>query len=1239
MTVDEASRLVVVHWRDPRVSSPAFQAWWGDPRELVRLLVYEGRGPELDRLLGHGAGYATYTAQAREVALVHALETGRLVGLRRRSVLAAALSLSDASSSEAGGPSTEPPARDESPTWFEVQVIDEVGDPVDGLEVELSIAGAGQTLTTDSQGVARLDIESGSRATARIASVAAATAKLEPRWQEGGRVESLPEVDARLVVESAAGLSASVRAERRAILALVPPPKVARFARAELPSSAAIAATAPGWVDDHGVLPALQAAIARAVEVSETELGLAGRGALSDDAFLASCQALATGESDTWVDDYLDRAAETELQVMLAWVARSAGLPCDPGTIDGIVGPKTQLALRRFKLAYPAALGLPSTTPDFEVRRDDVVAMYRFLRVALAQALGVSEAELDGLTSGLAWLSPPRHLWGATDPIVGGGRAGLDALAIDAAVVRRVGASRMESELQEVGAFSWTPLAGGLSTQEHDLRTAHVLDVEDVHFNNDRHIVMPDGPTPEAGFAGEGITGLRVIASALAHARQHPSRRMLVAGHTDWTGRVEHNLRLSKWRAENAWFLLKGFDHKEAWVSAALRDDDNANDWRRILRFLDRELAIGCEASDPEHPDYAQDVAAIRAFQKHYNDEVARLAEDNPRAPGFEESIPGSQQGFVGLSTWRAFFDYYQHLLRDMLELPDASALLEVQGAVLTLPPETVGCGEFHAVDLEERDRRRAGGYADESGEPRPEDRRVEVLFFDEGEAPPMDCHSSTDAQSCDPMRCHLYDHHFFVHRRIPMLGERPNVGIAITGVDVRRPDQAFEPGRVFCPRFDEEVRFHVALSELPAPFEGSLRLVVARRTVDGPQPVATLEEPFESASADAEVLVVWDGRCTDDAPRARSDRTATDVNEGGDVNIPLREMEAGDPARHGGYFVSRVAVLEKDGTTAGAAEPAGGSIVVSFPISPRIRKTDLVPHMVAFGLEKSRGEPGDYVTAVRRGVLRGLARFYSPFGIRFREPGEAEVGYRARIVPVLEGVPVMQGLTRSREEGPGFVVKGANIFGWIEDVQSTKGKVVEVEVNPRAVLQHNSDERPDVQNALAAVFRPTGLRPGTTVTAAKGTPDPPDPRVVGEGGAVSGRVEAVDEDHTEVVVSASGRLSVVTLDPTRVPPARANAIGRALDAFTVMTTNFLVHEVGHALGLVGKPDPEVAHIDVDGVPTLSPLNGADGAHNDPPAGTLMDDGEDMDMASVLAGPLPLGSTNRRYLREVYPLS
>ena len=106
-------------------------------------------------------------------------------------------------------------------TWFEVRVVDEVGDPVPDLDLTFATQGE-STLTTDSNGVARHESFGNPSATAMIANVAQARSILAPRWDQA-REAKIPTGSHVSVLQFVNHMEAvSLPKERRHTIVLTP---------------------------------------------------------------------------------------------------------------------------------------------------------------------------------------------------------------------------------------------------------------------------------------------------------------------------------------------------------------------------------------------------------------------------------------------------------------------------------------------------------------------------------------------------------------------------------------------------------------------------------------------------------------------------------------------------------------------------------------------------------------------------------------------------------------------------------------------------------------------------------------------------------------------------------------------------------------------------------------------------------------------------------------------------------
>lgn len=73
--------------------------------------------------------------------------------------------------------------REEKPTWFELEVVDEVGNPISGLSLTFT-SGTQQSCTTDGSGKARVDANSGSFGSFAFASEDSVRQELKSRWSK-----------------------------------------------------------------------------------------------------------------------------------------------------------------------------------------------------------------------------------------------------------------------------------------------------------------------------------------------------------------------------------------------------------------------------------------------------------------------------------------------------------------------------------------------------------------------------------------------------------------------------------------------------------------------------------------------------------------------------------------------------------------------------------------------------------------------------------------------------------------------------------------------------------------------------------------------------------------------------------------------------------------------------------------------------------------------------------------------
>ena len=245
----------------------------------------------------------------------------------------------------------------------------------------------------------------------------------------------------------------------------------------------------------------------------------------------------------------------------------------------------------------------------------------------------------------------------------------------------------------DVPSGKWTRLVVPASV-------AHFAQLEDLHFGMARAIVLPT-PGP-----GDTASPLEAIASALAFgATSDTPLAVLVAGHTDSTGRTDSNAALSEARARNVELLLRM--QKSAWAEHAL-GHYALEDLQHIYRWAAGRQLWPCDPGPPDNLPSAATTDAQRAFRSAFNREMGGAL---------------SLDADVCVADWEAVFDLYAQELTTLLgDLGDPGTLASTLN--FTDPP-VVGCGALWPKDAVA-----LPGYASAAN------RRVDIVFVDVVDAP-----------------------------------------------------------------------------------------------------------------------------------------------------------------------------------------------------------------------------------------------------------------------------------------------------------------------------------------------------------------------------------------------------------------------------------------------------------------------------------------------------------------------
>ncbi len=248
-------------------------------------------------------------------------------------------------------------------------------------------------------------------------------------------------------------------------------------------------------------------------------------------------------------------------------------------------------------------------------------------------------------------------------------------------------------------------------------RRVTILQFEDVGFATDRSLLLPSAREARGEaevheqHPRDDLGGLDVIAAALRFVDANPHKQVLVVGHTDSAGSDAHNLELSRERAENVAAYLSG--DAEVWAALCQEHFERA-DFKTVHRWAAREFDWSCDPGELDNEWHAQAREARDAFRLRCNQELA------------EFGISLERHVKQNVADWQAIAALYDRALQARLGC-DADELAELRAKLSFLGPAILGCGERWPAE--------AIGLDVHALE---DNRRVELLFFDPGEAPEL---------------------------------------------------------------------------------------------------------------------------------------------------------------------------------------------------------------------------------------------------------------------------------------------------------------------------------------------------------------------------------------------------------------------------------------------------------------------------------------------------------------------
>lgn len=279
-------------------------------------------------------------------------------------------------------------------------------------------------------------------------------------------------------------------------------------------------------------------------------------------------------------------------------------------------------------------------------------------------------------------------------------------------------------------------------------KIGHVLELEDAFFRTDSAVFLPDGQTPTQQTSSHQVTGASLIATLLRDADEKPERSVLVVGHTDTTGSVDYDQKLSQRRADAVRSVALGDRDRFAALSV---EHHLVADYQQILQWVATAQGWPCDPGGVDNQPGPRTTAAVRSFQSSWNTEGKA---GNASAPDLAVT------GVMDRSTWAAFHDCYQDAIADELGA-QVDGLAAFRAKIKWLAQGSVGCGKAHPIEAAGVD-----NYRSQTN------RRVEVIAFDPGNEPDLPCHGGG---GCNPGACDLYDpDKFTLLADDPMMSAKP---------------------------------------------------------------------------------------------------------------------------------------------------------------------------------------------------------------------------------------------------------------------------------------------------------------------------------------------------------------------------------------------------------------------------------------------------------------------------------
>lgn len=353
------------------------------------------------------------------------------------------------------------------------------------------------------------------------------------------------------------------------------------------------------------------------------------------------------------------------------------------------------------------------------------------------------------------------------------------------------------------------------------------LEIGSSHFSLNSAVFLPHDAEKKIPGESEDIysSGI-VMLERTIHFLELTKKKLLIAGHADTLGDPKKNTILSEYRAQSVYSVLVGERELFKTVSNAPHISDKEkknktlyNDKIIITEWAAKEFNWHCTLKD-NNKDF---IKTFKSFQRSYNDNLTIF---NP------EGELLVVDGDWGPKTWGAVFDCYEYILAKRLtihkkNLNEYRAKIDIESRFVFDANHFVACGEYHPIE---------GPDVDEKASQ--VNRRVEMIFFDEGKTPKIECVSST----CNGKECMLY--HPMQSIRGKIISARWENPLILAGHTTLRKMITFHAGA----SPGEKVTFTIVLV-----CEGELKLLPEAKTsiVSAGYAIAEFEELAENVQSE----------------------------------------------------------------------------------------------------------------------------------------------------------------------------------------------------------------------------------------------------------------------------------------------------------------------------------------------------------------------------------------------------